>query len=124
MIETTRDAAAGAGPVPVDTIVNNVTFQAGGTQFIVNKWGWAELQRDSISDFQVDGAAVLGDQIPGYAYLKVHDGKMLSSLYAIPAMNKPKIVLDLTRTSGTEMVRLLWDFYRLHPNARARMSPR
>lgn len=116
--ETMRDSS------PVDNIINNVTFVAGGTQFFVNKWGWAEMQRDNVSDFQLDGGAFAGAQIPGYAYLSLLDNRMLSSLYSIPGMNKPKITLDVTRTSGVEFVRILWDFYRQHPNARNRMMSR
>ena len=121
LIESSRDAGGGLGPVFVDNIINNVTFQSGGTQNHVNKYPWAELQRDNVSDFKLDGAAVLGNQIPGYGYLRLDDNGMFTSAFAIAAMNKPKIILDVTRTSGTEMVRLLWDFYRIHPEARRRM---
>jgi hypothetical protein len=122
LLQTRRDAGAGAGPVPVDDLINDVTFEAGGTSFHVNRLPWAELQRDNVSDFQLDGAAVLGNQIPGYAYLRLDDNRQLASLYNIRGMNKPKLVLNVTRTSGTEVVRLLWDFYRLHPEAFRRMS--
>lgn len=120
LIQQTRQAAV--GPVPVDNIVNDVTFQAGGIQFHVNRIPWTELQDDNVSDFQLDGAAVLGNPIPGYAYLRLDDNRSLASIYNVRAMNKPKLVLNVTRTSDTEMVRLCWDFFRLHPLALERMA--
>lgn len=121
LIQTRRDAGT-AGPVPVNDIVNNVTFVSGGVAYHVNREPWTELQTDNVSIFQLDGASVLGNPIDGYAYVRLDDNWQFASLYNVRAMNKPQVILDVTRTSGTEVVRILWDFFRLHPLALERMA--
>lgn len=111
LFRTTRDAGAGAGPVLVDDLINTISLKSDTTVAHVDKMPWADLQAHNVIDFQMDGAAVVGGRISGYAYLDLTDNAMFSSALNINALNKAQLMLDVTRTGNTERVRVSWVFY-------------
>lgn len=122
LIRTDRDAGAGAGPVPVDDLINTISLVSDTTVRHVDRIKWADLQRQNVGDFKLDGAAVLGNQIPGYAYLALDDNHQFSSILNINALNKAKLAFDVTRTSGTEILRVSYDFYEPRVNLAAQVA--
>jgi hypothetical protein len=72
---------------------------------------WSTLQRMNVLQYQLDGGATTGAQIPGYAYLSFVENGMFSSVLNINALNKAQLILTVTKTSGTENVQALWDFF-------------
>lgn len=111
LFQATRDAGAGAGPVPVDDLITSITLKSDTTVVHVDAVRWATLQRKNVLQFQLDGGASTGAQIPGYAYLSLSENGMFSSVLNINALNKAQLILAVTRTSGTETVQVLWDFF-------------
>lgn len=111
LFRTDRDAGAGAGPVPVDDLINNISLKSDTTVAHVDKLPWVDLQSHNVVDFSLDGAAVAGGRITGYAFLDLTDNAMFSSALNINALNKATLVLDVTRTSGTERIRVSYVFY-------------
>jgi hypothetical protein len=72
--------------------------------------------------FQIAGGATTGAQIPGYAYLPLSENGMFSSVLNINSLNKAQLVLNVTRTSGTENIQVLWDFFEPRRSLAAEIS--
>lgn len=112
MFQSTSDAGAGAGPVPVDTIINTVRVFSDTTLTHVDPIKWATLQRENVVDYQLDGGATPGAQIPGYAYLSFVENGMFSSPINVNALNQTLLELNVSFTGGqTQVVRVLYDFF-------------
>jgi len=122
LFRTDRDAGAGAGPVPIDDLINNISLKSDTTVAHVDKLVWADLQAQNVPDFSLDGAAVIGGRLPGYAFLDLTENGMFSSALNINALNKAQLVLDVTRTSGTEKVRVSYVFFEPRRNLAAEVA--
>jgi hypothetical protein len=111
LFQATRDAGAGAGPVPVDDLIVDISLKSDTTVVHVDRVKLSTLQRENVLQYQLDGGATTGAQIPGYAYLPFVENGMFSSVLNVNALNKAQIILTVARTSGTENVQVLWDFF-------------
>jgi hypothetical protein len=109
MFETTRIAAV--GPVPVDNIINFISLQSDNGFYHRKKLDYDTLQRRNVQEYQLDGGASAGAQIPGYALLDFAVDGMKSSLLNTYALQDPTLELDVTRTSDTEKVNVSFLFY-------------
>jgi|SwirhirootsSR2_FD_contig_111_263309_length_6336_multi_5_in_0_out_0_2 hypothetical protein len=110
MMRTDRDAGGGAGPVPVDDIINTVTLKSDTTVAHFDQVDWDTAQREMVARFQADGGATPGAQIPGYLYLPLTEMGMISSALNTNALNDLRLILDVTKTSGTEIVHVTYDW--------------
>jgi len=110
-LETTRDAGAGAGPVPVDNLVNSVSLKSDNLVYHRKKMDWDTLQRRVVQERQIDGGATAGAQIPGYALVDLIEDGMMSSALNTYGLQDPFLELDVTRTSGTEKIKATFLFY-------------
>lgn len=111
LIRTTRDAGAGAGPVPVDDIINTLSLVSDVSIKHIDKVKWRTLQSWEVAQFLIDGGNATTGQEAGYAYIDLSEAGMFSSALNINALNKAQLKADVTRTSGTEMVHILYDFF-------------
>lgn len=111
MIRTTRDSGAGAGPVPVDDIINTLTLKSDTTVVHMDVAKWATMQRDNVGKFQLDGGASAGAQIPGYVYIPLLDNGQFSGALNTNELNKLQLILDVTFGAGTQLVQVLYDFF-------------
>jgi hypothetical protein len=110
LIRATRDAGAGAGPVPVDDLVNKITVLSDVTTKHTDTIKWSTIQSENVSSYQTDGAATAGLPMAGYVFVDFLDGKDISSLINVNALNDTRLRLDVTRTSGTEVVDVMYVF--------------
>jgi len=111
LIQTDRDAGGGAGPVPVDDLVNFVSLKSDNLVYHRKKLDWDTLQRRVVQERQIDGGASAGAQIAGYALVDLAEDGMLSSCLNTYGLQDPFMEFDVTRTSGTEKVRATFVFY-------------
>lgn len=111
LFRTTRDAGAGAGPVPVDDIINTISIVSDVSIKHVDKVKWRTLQSAEVAQFLVDGGNATTGQEVGYAYLDLSEAGMFSSALNINALNKAQIKMDVTNTSGTQIIHALYDFF-------------
>lgn len=116
LFRTTRDAGAGAGPVPVDDIINSISIKSDVTIAHVDRAKWRTLQSQNIHEYVIDGGDATTGQNVGYAYLPLQENHMFSSALNINGLNRAVIELDVTRTSGTETVHALYDFFEPRAN--------
>lgn len=116
MFQVDRDAGAGAGPGGADDIINSVTIKSDTTVVHLDRVKWRPLQQDNVFEFQLDGGAAVGAQIPGYAYLDLSENGMFSSTLNINALNKAQLILDVTLGAGTQTVRPVYDFFQPRKN--------
>lgn len=112
LLDTTRDAGAtpSTGPIPVDNIINRVSIKSDQTVAHYDNAAWADLQREFLQKYQVDTGGTFGQPIAGFCYLPFMENGMLSSCLNTNALNNLLITLDVTRTSGTEVVGVTYDF--------------
>lgn len=115
-LRTTRDAGAGAGPVPVDDIINNITLKSDVSIAHVDKAKWRTIQGENIEEFVLDGGDATTGQVVGYTFVNLTENHMFSAALNINGLNKAQILLDVTRTSGTERIHALYDFYEPRQN--------
>lgn len=109
MLDCTRDGGT-AGPVPVDDIVNKISIKSDQTVAHYDQANWADLQREMVQKYQIDGGASAGAQIPGFLYLPFIENGMLSSCLNTNALNNLLVTLDVTYGSGTQIVGVTYDF--------------
>lgn len=107
----TRDAGAGAGPVPVDNLVNFVSLKSDNLVYHRKRLDWDTLQRRIVQEYQLDGGPSLGSAPAGYNFLDLSEDGMMSSLLNTYGLQDPFLELDVTRTSGTEKVSCWFLFY-------------
>lgn len=110
LIRTTRDAGAGAGPVPVDDIVTAIGLKSDTTVAHADGVAWATLQRENVGMFNLDGGASAGAQIPGYAFLDLMENGQIASALQTNALNDLRLILAVTRTGNTEIVHVTYDW--------------
>jgi hypothetical protein len=108
LIRTDRDAGGGNGPVPVDDIVNTITLKSDTTVAHADQVAWRTLQQRNVLIHQLDGGATIGAQIPGFAYLALIEGGMISSALNTNALNDLRLILNVTNTSGTQVVHVTY----------------
>jgi hypothetical protein len=111
LFRTTRDAGAGAGPVPVDDIINTISIISDVSIKHVDKIKWRTLQAHDVAQFLIDGGVAGTLQEAGFAYLDLSENGMFSSALNINALNKAQLRCDVTNTSGTQLVHALFDFF-------------
>ncbi len=103
LIRTDRD---GAG---VDNIVNKLTLRVDDDWDWFRELKWVDIQNDNVQEFQLSGAGT-GARVTGYAFLDLTEqGRISTALNAITS--KPKLILDVTKTSGTELVRVSLEYF-------------
>jgi len=110
LLRADRDAGAGAGPVPVDDLITQVGLKSDTTVAHAEGVTWATLQRENVLNYQLDGGPSAGAPIPGYAYFSLLESGMLSSALNTNALNDLRLILSVTRTSGTEIAHVTYDF--------------
>lgn len=102
LFRTERDS--GTGPVAVDNIINRISLKSDNNISHVDQVISADLQRRNVVDFQLDGGGGADGQVTGYYLLDLtEDGRLQSALNTF-VLNELKFVLDVTRTSGTELI--------------------
>ena len=104
LIDCTRDTTA------VDDLINTISVKSDQTVAHYDNAAWSDLQRESIYKYQIDGGASAGAQIPGYLYLPFMENGMISSALNTNALNNLLLTFNVTRTSGTEIVGVTYDF--------------
>lgn len=105
LVRATRNAAT------VDDLVNKLSLVVDYSGRARDTLTWRTVQQGNVQDYQLDGASVVGSQIPGYAMLDVTEDGYMSSCLNTYLTNKVQTVLDVTRTSGTELVQLTYEFF-------------
>lgn len=116
-IQCTRDAGAGAGVVPVDDIVNTLQLESDTSVNHAKGVRWRTLQAKNAQQFQLTEQLGGDLTVPGYVYYKLNENGAFGSALNVAQINKTQLVLDVTRTSGTEMVDVLFDFFEPLRNA-------
>lgn len=102
-----RDAVA------VDNVVNSITLQSDNTFNHVDSLAWLFLKHRNTTEYQLDGPGIGGSNtgLVGYAVVDVtEDGLMTSALNTLD-LNALDYVLNVTRTSGAELVRMTSIYY-------------
>jgi len=96
----------------VDNVVNFMTLTSDSSHDHFKRRPWASLQLENVQRYQLDGAAVVGNRITGYAYLDLlEDGRMAAAINT-EALNELKLVMDVTKTSGVETLRSTYVFFK------------
>jgi hypothetical protein len=98
--------------VAVNNIVNRITLQSDNSFNHVDNLRWDFLQARNVQEYQLDGGAAPTNVITGYAFLDVTEDGLMSSALASTDMNALDLVLDVTRTSGTEVIRMTHVYYK------------
>lgn len=111
LIRADRDLGAGAGPTPVDNLINFVALRSESTVKHMDALAWSTIQRANVVDWQLDGGATAGAQIVGYALLDFTEDGMLSTALNVNALNALDLILDVTRTGNTENIRITYVFF-------------
>ena len=101
---TTRDGTR------VDDIINTIQLISDTTLKHIDEIKWTSLQRDNVYDFQLDGGSATGQPIAGYAALDLVENGSWGSPINVAALNQTFLRLNVTRTSGTELIQCLYDF--------------
>ena len=105
LFRTDRDKAR------VDNLINNITLTSDSSHDHWKRRTWSSIQFENTQRYQLD-SATLGGRITGYGFIDLlEDGRMSSAINA-EALNELKLTLDVTRTSGTEIVRATYLFYK------------
>jgi len=110
LIRTDRDAGAGAGPVPVNDLINNISLKSDTTIAHFDRVAFNTLRAENVLEFDLDGGSTIGAPLDGYAYLPLMEHGMFSSGLNTNALNNLQLVLDVTRGSGTENIHLTYLF--------------
>jgi hypothetical protein len=99
--------------VKVDNNINFITVTSDSSHDHVKRRPWASLQFENVIRYQLDGGVAGGSgRITGFAYLDfIEDGRMAAAINT-EALNEFKLSLDVTRTSGAEIVRMTYVFYK------------
>lgn len=120
LFKTTR---AGA---PVDDLINKISLRSDSSFLHADNLRWDTLQAKNVIEYGLDrpfsaagatGYAATydpdeyGTGIEGYAFLPLIEDGMLSSGLNTLDLNTLEVVLDVTRTSGTELVRSTYVFF-------------
>lgn len=101
-----------------DTLINKVTIAGDYTFRMRDTLNWRTLQQGNVADYQLDGAAVVGNQIPGYALIDFVEDGLLSSAINTYDLTKLQAVFDVTLGSGTtRLIRMTYEFYEPLPEA-------
>lgn len=97
----------------VDNIFNFITLTSDSSHDHFKRRSWASLQFENVIKYQLDGGAGGGSgRITGYAYLDLLEDGRLSSAINTEALNELKLSLDVTRTSGVEIIRMTYVFFK------------
>jgi len=105
LIRTTRDQAT------VDDIVNRVSLIGDTSYRMRDTLSWRTLQQKNVRDFQLDGAAVVGNQIPGYALLSLAEDGLFSSLINTFDLNELILRFDVTFGAGVQLITVTYEFF-------------
>ncbi len=114
LFKTTRNG------VPVDDIINRITVKSDSTFYHVDGLRWDTLRGKNLVEHHLDrpSAALAATGYPatfdpnyagwapeGYAFVPFVEDGMVSSALNTLALNTLEVSLDVTRTSGTELIR-------------------
>lgn len=110
MLRSDRDPGDGTGPRGVDDVINTVTLKSDTTVAHLDNVNWSTLQRENALQFDIDLGAGAGGQIPGYAFVNMLEHGMLSSALNTNALNDLRLILNVTNTSGTQVVHVTYLF--------------
>lgn len=105
--------------LPVDDLINAVTFRFDDSFDVFKNLPWKSLQNIFVKEYSPDGGAAGTGRISGYALLDPVESGMLSSAPNLRGMVDPKLVLDVTQTSGVETVRATFVTFELVQTAEA-----
>ena len=105
LLSTRRNAAT------VDDIINRVSLIGDTSYRMRDTLPWRMVQAKNVSDFQLDGAAVVGNQIPGYAMLDLVEDGMFSSLINTFDLNELLLRFDVTSGAGTQIIAVTYEFF-------------
>lgn len=120
MFRTDRDG------VPVNNIINKINLKSDSSFLHADGLRWDTLQGKNTIEHHLDRPqSLLGtagysatfaptdfaDNIEGYCFLPLIEDGMLSSALNTLALNTLEVVLDITKTSGTEVIRSTFVFY-------------
>lgn len=107
LFRTDRDKAR------VDNIINFLTLTSDSSHDHIKRRSWSSLQFENVQRYQLDAGAGGGSgRITGYAYVDLLEDGRLASAINTEALNEFKLSLDVTRTSGTEIMRATYVFYK------------
>ena len=87
--------------VPVDDLINAVSFKFDDSFDIVKVLPWADLQNIGVYEYSLDGGAAGTGRITGYAIVDPVESGMLTSSPNLRGMIDPKLVLDVNPGGGT-----------------------
>jgi hypothetical protein len=114
LFKTTRNGA------PVDDLINRIALRSDSSFYHADGLRWATLQAKNVMEHHLDrpfsalgatGYATTydpdeyGTGIEGYAFLPIIEDGMLSSGLDTLSLNTLEVILDVTRTSGTEIIK-------------------
>ena len=107
LFRTERDAGA------VDNIVNRITLQSDNTFNHTDSLVWLFLKHRNTIEYQLDGPGVgaANTGLVGYGFIDLTEDGLMSSALNTLDLNALDYVLDVTRTSGVELVRMTSVFY-------------
>lgn len=104
LLRTDRDL------VTVDNIINYVTLRSDNAYNHVDRLDWATIQRRNIFDYQIDGVSNNG-ALSGYAFIDLTEDGQISSALNTYDLQTIQLIFDVTRTSGTELIRASYVFF-------------
>lgn len=105
LVRTTRDAGAGAGPVPVNNIINSVAVRSENTVKHSENLLAGTLREWNRIDYQQPASKA------GYLFLDFTEDGQISTALNTYGLNALDLMFDVTRTSGTEKLRVLYQFF-------------
>lgn len=98
LFRTERDSVA------VNDILNRITLVSDNNISHVHQIVAADLQRRNVITYQLDLGGGPDGQVTGYYYLDLTEDGFLQSALNTFVLNELKVLLDVTRTSGVEMI--------------------
>jgi hypothetical protein len=95
----------------VDDIINRVSLIGDTSYRMRDGLAWRTMQQKNLRDYQLDGALVVGNQIPGYAMIDLSEDGMFASLINTFDLNELILRLDVTFGAGVQRVNVLYEFF-------------
>ena len=105
LLQTTRDGA------PVDDIINRVSLIGDTSYRMRDTLAWRTMQQKNVGDYQLDGAAVVGNQIPGWGMIDLSEDGLFSSLINTFDLNELLLRFDVTFGAGVQQIGILYEFF-------------
>lgn len=109
LLRATRDAGAGAGPVPVDDVINTVILLSDTSTKHMEETKWSTIQQKNNADYAMQGA------VAGYAFIELMENGDFASCLNVNAVNDTRLRFNVTLGAGTQLIDVLYVFAEPRP---------